>query len=303
MNAFVEKLRIYALEQGADLFGIARAADLDEYFTAPHRPKDLLPDVESIVVMALHIPDGSLEAQKNNITNYSYNMFGYAYLNRELDFVAYKVTKFLEKNYYQALPIPGRGSHYWEKKPGYGPFSFRHAAVAAGLGQFGWSGLVLTPEYGSRQRFIAILTDAKLPPSPPLEKNPCTKCFQCIKNCPAGAITNKKWEKTIGGRTVEYGVVRTELCSWVAKGMTTRAWPDAPFNPNVDVEKPEKVTKEELFKCLWEKRDARLRCSEHDEGNYGATLCGRCMIFCTAGDNAMKARLAKRKEKVSEHVL
>jgi epoxyqueuosine reductase QueG len=172
MSNFTEQLKNYAIEQGADLFGIANPADLDEYFTPPHRPQDLLSDVQSVVVMALHIPDGSLEAQKKGITNYSYNMFGYTYLNRELDFVAYRVTKFLENNGYQALPIPGRGSHYWETKKYYGPFSFRHAAVAAGLGQFGWSGLVLTPEYGSRQRFIAVLTDAPLQSSPPLEKKP-----------------------------------------------------------------------------------------------------------------------------------
>jgi hypothetical protein len=46
------------------------------------------------------------------------------------------------------------------------------------------------------------------------------------------------------------------------------------------------------FKALWEDRDARLRCSEHEEGNYGATLCGRCMIFCKAGRRSMHRRLA-----------
>jgi len=241
--------------------------------------------------MALHIPDGVLEAQKNGITNYSYNMFGYAYLNRELDFVAYRVTKFLEKQGYQALPIPGRGSQYWEKKKFYGPFSFRHAAVAAGLGQFGWSGLVLTPEFGSRQRFIAVLTDAPLQASPPLEENPCQKCYQCIKNCPAGAIKKEPWQATLGGRTYTYGVVEGDRCWWVAKGLTTKAWPGAPFNPEVDVVKPANPTAGEKFRALWELRDARLRCSEHDEGNYGATLCGRCMVFCQAGFNAMRRRL------------
>lgn len=294
MSQFTDELKDYALSQGADLFGVARASDLDEYFTPPHRPQDLLPDVKTIVVMAFHIPDGSLEAQKNKITNYSYNMFGYTFLNREMDAAAYYVTKFLEKAGYQALPIPGRGSHYWEEKKFYGPFSFRHAAVAAGLAQFGWSGLALTPEFGSRQRFIAILTDADLLISPPLEENPCKRCYECVKNCPAGAIRKEEWKKTIGGREVVYGVVDCERCSWVAKGFTTKAWPGAPFNPKVDVAKPEPFTPEGKFKALWEQRDARLRLSEHDEGNYGATLCGRCMIFCTAGEEAMKRRLNSR---------
>lgn len=296
MKDLTDSLREQALALGADLFGVADAKDLDGYFTSPHRPKDLLPEVRSIVVVALHIPDGVLEAQKNGITNYSYNVYGYAYLNRELDAVAYRLTMFLEKHGWQALPIPARGSHYWEQKKYYGPLSFRHAAVAAGLGQFGWSGLVLTPEFGPRQRFVAVLTDAPLKASPPLTENPCQKCYQCIKNCPAGAIRKEAWQATLGERTYTYGKIDGDRCWWVARGLTTKAWPGAPFNPSVAVTKPGDITAEEKFEVLWGKRDARLRLSEHDEGTYGATLCGRCMIFCQAGHDAMRARLARAKE-------
>jgi epoxyqueuosine reductase len=301
MSHLTKDLKEYAYSQGADLCGIARAEDLNETFTPPHRPIDLLPDVKTIVVASLHIPDGALEAQRAGITNYSYNMFGYAYLNREMDFVAYRITRFLERQGYQALPIPARGMHYWEKKKYHGPFSFRHAAVAAGLGTFGWSGIVLTPEFGSRQRFIAVLTDAPLTPDRQREDddNPCQKCYECVKNCPAGAVTKKPWSCVIGGKTHTYGVVEPDRCYWVCKGLTTKAWPGAPSNPAVDVEKPENMTGEEKFKAIWEKRDARIRLSEHDEGNYGATLCGRCMIFCSAGRTAMERRLKKPKGSAS----
>lgn len=296
MENFTEKLKKYALEQGADLVGIAKATDLDEYFTPPHRPQDLMPSVQSIVVMALHIPDGSIEAQKNEITNYSYSIFGFTHLNQELDSLTYQVTKFLERNGYEGLPIPGKGSHYWEKKKFYGPFSFRHAAVAAGLGQIGWSGLFLTPQYGPRQRLTVILTDACLQADAQLEENPCIRCFECIKHCPGGAIKKEEWKKTIGGKDVTYGVVDGSSCWWIARGLTTKAWPGAPFNPNIDVEKPNPLTAKEKFEALWEKRDARLRNSEHDVDSYGATNCGRCMAFCTAGTIAMKKRLNRFKE-------
>lgn len=42
---------------------------------------------------------------------------------------------------------------------------------------------------------------------------------------------------------------------------------------------------------LWNRRDARIRISEHAEATYGATLCGRCMAFCTAGHDAMNRRM------------
>jgi len=293
MKDFTKALKQYTLDQGADLCGIAKAEDFDEYFTPPHRPVDLLADVKTLVVASLHIPDGALEAQRKGITNFSYNMFGYAYLNREMDFVAYRITRFLEKHGYEALPIPARGMHYWETKKYHGPISFRHAAVAAGLGIFGWSGIVLTPQFGSRQRFIAVLTDAPLVGDPPLEENPCRQCYECVKNCPAGAVTKKPWTCKLGDKTYTYGTVEGDRCFWVAKGLTTKAWPGAPFNPAVDVETPEELTPDEKFKAIWEKRDARVRLSEHEEGNYGATLCGRCMIFCTAGRLAMEKRLKR----------
>jgi hypothetical protein len=47
---------------------------------------------------------------------------------------------------------------------------------------------------------------------------------------------------------------------------------------------------EKLGYFKWEKRDARVRLSEHEEGNYGATLCGRCMIFRKAGEAALLRR-------------
>lgn len=299
MLKFTKELKSYALAQGADLVGIAKASDLEEYFTPPHRPIDLLPDVKSIIVMALHIPDGSIEVQKREVTNYSYNIFGFTHLNKELDSLTYRVTKYVEKNGFEALPIPGKGSHYWEKKKYYGPFSFRHAAVAAGLGEIGWSGLFLTPQYGPRQRLTVILTDAELIADPPFTGSVCTRCFDCVKHCPAGAITKEEWSKTIGGRALTYGVVNGAACWWVARGLTTKAWPNAPFNPSIDVEKPEVLSPEDKFKAVWEKRDPRLRASEHDVDSYGATICGRCMAFCSAGTKAMENRFKKYQTKAN----
>jgi hypothetical protein len=47
-------------------------------------------------------------------------------------------------------------NRYW------GDFSYKHAALAAGLGVFGWSNLILTPTYGARQRLISVVTEAPL---------------------------------------------------------------------------------------------------------------------------------------------
>jgi epoxyqueuosine reductase QueG len=65
-----------------------------------------------------------------------------------------------------------------------------YAAVAAGLAQLGWNGLALTPERGPRNRFISIVTDAILEPTP-LYTGPaiCDRCGACVDHCPTGALS------------------------------------------------------------------------------------------------------------------
>jgi epoxyqueuosine reductase QueG len=66
-------------------------------------------------------------------------------------------------------------------------------AVSAGLGVVGRLGLILTPEFGPRQRFGMITTDADLPQDRPerdLSKveHACEKCKACAMNCPAALL-------------------------------------------------------------------------------------------------------------------
>jgi len=72
-----------------------------------------------------------------------------------------------------------------------GPFSHRHAATRAGLGEFGYNNIVLTPQFGPRQRFNSIITEAELVPDPLIEKPICLRdaCLLCQKACYMGVIT------------------------------------------------------------------------------------------------------------------
>lgn len=72
-----------------------------------------------------------------------------------------------------------------------GKFLFPPHAVAAGLGIMGRNGLVITPEFGPRQRWAIISTDAEIPT---LIKNDlksledyCKECGACIRECKGGA--------------------------------------------------------------------------------------------------------------------
>ena len=66
-------------------------------------------------------------------------------------------------------------------------------AQNAGLGWIGKNGLLITPEFGPRQRIAVIYTDIKNFPYNTANKHTwiseyCQKCKVCIKKCPAGAI-------------------------------------------------------------------------------------------------------------------
>jgi len=70
-------------------------------------------------------------------------------------------------------------------------FSFRFGAIAAGIAAQGWSGNVMTKEYGAAIYLNAVVTDAILesdPPFPPryFIDNYCYKCKLCDKTCPVG---------------------------------------------------------------------------------------------------------------------
>jgi len=67
-------------------------------------------------------------------------------------------------------------------------FSHRYAGVAAGLGRLGWSGNLMTHEYGSLVELGSVITDAVLEEDPLCEKTPCDGCKMCSIVCPVGMI-------------------------------------------------------------------------------------------------------------------
>ena len=84
------------------------------------------------------------------------------------------------------------------------PLSHRYVAVAAGIGWIGWSGNLLTAEYGAATNLLSVVTSAELEPSPLAEaaKGFCQDCHLCVAVCPAGFMSsNSEDTTTIAGRT------------------------------------------------------------------------------------------------------
>lgn len=69
------------------------------------------------------------------------------------------------------------------------------AAARAGLGNLGQSGLIITKDYGALVFIGEIVTDLELAPTGGISH--CDGCEKCIKACPAGALSDKGFDKSV----------------------------------------------------------------------------------------------------------
>ena len=77
--------------------------------------------------------------------------------------------------------------NYWI---GEGGMYLKDAAVLSGLGCIGKNNLVITPEFGPRVRFRAMLIDEELTPTGPIDFDPCNGCDEyCHKVCGVDAFS------------------------------------------------------------------------------------------------------------------
>jgi len=101
--------------------------------------------------------------------------------------------------------------------------SNRYAAVCAGLGEFGWSGFVLTPQDGPRVCWISIITEMEIEPDP-LYDGPklCKGCKDCVNICPVSALSREhSVEVTIGERVFSYAVLSKTRCRYAVYGLAS----------------------------------------------------------------------------------
>ena len=111
----------------------------------------------------------------------------YRTANTLLDNIAFRVAREIEKAGFSALPIAASQS-LGKNNPYRGVYPHKTAAVLAGLGFVGKSGLFLNEKFGSKLRLATVVTDMPLVASRPIIENGCGACTACVKACPAGAI-------------------------------------------------------------------------------------------------------------------
>jgi epoxyqueuosine reductase len=152
----------------------------DDFF-----PQAIYPEARSVVVIGLPITLPVLDSAPS--IHYAEL---YKTVNILLDQYTYRLAAFLTERGHPSMFIPrdGYGSAEVLRDNPVAFFSHRHAALLAGLGNFGVNNALLTPEFGPRVRFGSLFTTAPLPPDPLVEEPLCTRCMRCVAMCPAGAL-------------------------------------------------------------------------------------------------------------------
>jgi epoxyqueuosine reductase QueG len=215
MKDLTTEVKEFCRGKGADLVGIVSAETLNRKAPAGYRPKDLLEKAKVSIVLAIRWVDSLIEGLPETRPLYSRYMLAMMW---KCDILTFEVARYLQEQGYSSMPIPN-GDPY-DLKDLKGCLSHKHAAVEAGLGEFGLNSLLLTPQYGPRQRFGQVLTEAPLQADKPRILNLCKNMIQvcgraCVKVCPMKAIPSPDLGSAVWKKIVTEGQsIDKQRCSY-----------------------------------------------------------------------------------------
>jgi epoxyqueuosine reductase len=260
-----------AFAAGAGDIGIG---NIERWANAPRlmHPKNIFPDCRSVITIVQPIPRGTYRGITEGTHWANYTFYAYNKLNTLFrPTVTYETACFIEDHGFEAVPVyPGV-----PERPGSRPpvapdrpapdvnLQVRIAAVACGVGEIGWSKVLLTRKFGPRVRIGTILTDAELEPDPLPEPSLCTRCMRCAKECPGGAIPLPGERPTIKiqieDKTYEWADVHMGRCTLTHHGLN---WEASPFLkqdfPGLDLDvRHSHLSEEEAYRLTYPLASAR----------------------------------------------
>jgi reductive dehalogenase len=177
---------------GADLVGICPVHPnliySHEYnlFTKKHYPIKLPDNHSTAIVMAIEMKQEEIAHSPDAIGGAATGL-GYS----KMAFVANQVATFIRGLGYRAAPS---GNDTALSIP---------LAMAAGLGELGRMGLLVTEKFGPRVRICKVFTDMPLAPDtyrPFGVTEFCMTCKKCAKHCPSKSISNG--DPTVAGESI-----------------------------------------------------------------------------------------------------
>ncbi len=327
-----EKVKQLAIDSGAALVGVGSKERLKD--APPSGDMNFcLPGAQNCIIWAYPNKIDALEkffAKKDRMGVKYLKYFAYSTAWK----AAEKIAKFIESNSdYKAHPVipnymyrrvEDRKFDQMQDDKGHPDFSLRYGAVAAGLGHLGWSGNVVTKDYGGSCYLGGVLTTAPLDPDPMEERNYCNSCKACFKACTAGFFHETEEENeypvVIGGHKQIYAKREISArCGFTCMGIigvseddTWGTWAANHICSKKDTEKEwrDPVYRKKLWKKLLRSKSTQLKLrkfagkiiNSYAEGVLAENAgfhsledmnprCGNCSYICVADPNKRTALL------------
>lgn len=182
-SSIKEKIKNYAEAMGVDDIGFASVQN----YKSPNSIsiKKLFPKAKTIVVLSFQQID-NCESENDQFAS-----VGIKIVTEFSHSCTYKLARFIKRQFKaHVMAVPGAGPVNVDKNTGLpsGYVSLRHAALAAGLGNFGRNNLIIHPEMGSKVVFTAIVTDLDIESDTPIKERICIDCDICVNQCPVNAL-------------------------------------------------------------------------------------------------------------------
>jgi epoxyqueuosine reductase len=301
MGELEKHLKSIALECGANLVGIASR---DRLLGCPPsgNPNYLLPSTKSIISFAVKL-------DKKTIRDFISKRDWLAHceerkeLARSLYGIGDRLVDFLKSKSFEALCVDVNNNY--RPEPGaidvtemtefIPDFSHRYGAVAAGIGRLGWSGNLLTRDYGAMVELGTVLTSVRLNQDPLIEDNPCDQCKICTAVCPVEMIGKKQTNTVnVAGISEEIAVKEPNTCCWIGctgyHGLAPNGkWSNwSPYR--LDYPLPESKRELDVLNIQLQKADPQMNLEENSFTDYRKamfstdwftnTVCGNCRSVC-----------------------
>jgi hypothetical protein len=199
MAGLEQKIKDFVKEQGVAVVGIAGPDRLDGPPSLD--PTYTLNGARAIVSLAVPMNVDAIYQFLGKHSSSPHNL-DQTRMNSRLHRIAAHVAGFIESLGYRAQAVPSNNSY--RRSPDafatHPSFSHRFGAIASGLAAQGWSGNVMTEEYGAAMYLGTVVTEAELKSDAP-RYSPrhfidgyCAKCRLCEKTCVAGMFEAKAEE-------------------------------------------------------------------------------------------------------------
>ena len=184
----------------ADIVGFSPASRFDK----SDNIFKIMPTVKTVVGLGFRVLRGIYRGIEEGSTYYQYTTMGVENLEETvMPLALLSVSNLIESEGYIAIPQRRNQlimSEENETNPevDYGDIfrgvklesqiDFLDCAVKCGLGERSMINSLLTEEYGPFIRYVFILTDLEVEPTPLKTPSLCDKCGKCIEACPGRAI-------------------------------------------------------------------------------------------------------------------